>query len=349
MRALVHDRTAHAYLFTGPEGVGKEALALEFAKALLCHSPERRPCEQCSTCHRASRLTHPDLILIVPTPKNAAIEDERAVLESIVKNPYARKRPWNNPSISIDRIRELRRTSALKPLEGHRVVIIAEAEKMTNEGANSLLKILEEPPPKMNLILTTAKPNALLPTITSRCQEIRFGILSDATIEQALIEREKVSLESARLISRMSQGSYYTALQWLDEDLEERREFALEILRGCYSTDLLSRLQLVEETLEKYEKQDLKILFEILSLWFRDALMVSEGRGLGLKEKIVNLDKIDTLQKFVDAFEIIRFETALAELERATQMIERNIQLNLILIVLFTRLQSALKIKGKAA
>ena len=108
-KALDQNRVAHAYLFYGPDGVGKEALAIECAKALLCSAQDARPCQNCSACRRAAGINHPDFVFIFPMPKNASIENEREILDTVARNAYARSKPWASPVISIERIRELRR------------------------------------------------------------------------------------------------------------------------------------------------------------------------------------------------------------------------------------------------
>ncbi len=348
-RALEHQRVPHAYLFNGPVGVGKEAMAIELAKALFCKAEGQRPCDACSACRRVGAFNHPDFIYIFPMPKTAGVEEEREILESLSQEPYARKKPWANPTISIEKIRELRHTSTLKPLEGQRVVIIAEADKMTVEAANSLLKILEEPPPAMHLILTTSRANALLPTIVSRCQEIRFGLLADPDIEAALIEKNLASPEKAGLIARISQGSFSRAIEWVEEDLEDRRNSVVDFMRACLKDDL-SQIEFVEELARKYDKRIIKDILALMLVWLRDALVIVNAPDSQLvsQQQVINIDKLDTLVKFATAFERIDFEDAFLTIEQSIELIDRNVQLNLILIVLLARLQRLLLLKGKA-
>jgi DNA polymerase III subunit delta' len=347
-QALMKDRVAHAYLFHGLDGVGKEALAIEFAQALMCKSAETRPCQSCSACRRVANFNHPDFLFIFPALKSAGVEMEREILDSAAENPYARKKPWASPAISIERIRELRRITRVKPFEGRRIVIIAEAEKMTIEASNALLKILEEPPEHMHLILTTSRVNMLLPTIISRCQEIRFRLLTDEEIEDALVQRKQLSAQQAQLLARMSQGSYSRALEWLEESIFEYRDVVIELLRCCLK-DLISQLQFVEELLKKYDRKTIKDILLLIQIWFRDAMVYSciAGKKNNLNSRIVNVDKLDTLGKFVDAFDEIDYRAALGEVERALELLDRNIQINLIFIVIMVRMQSILKRKGR--
>jgi DNA polymerase III subunit delta' len=346
-RALQHRRIHHAYLFSGPEGVGKEAMAIEFAKALYCTAELDKPCDICQNCHRVAHFIHPDFLYIFPMPKTVAVEEEREILDGLAKEPYLRKQPWANPTIGIDRIRELRHVSVLKPLEMYRVVVIAEVDKMTVEAANALLKILEEPPANMYLILTTSRPQAVLPTIFSRCQEVRFSMLTDQHIEEDLRARKNVPAESARMIARIAQGDYGRALELLEDEVEERRGNVIELLRVALR-DPLSQIEFVEQTLARYDKRMVKDLLSLVLIWFRDVLIWRFGvaQGLAVDAHMVNADRLDVLNKFSAAFQTIEFDPIFQEVERSIELIDRNVQINLILMVLLTRLQRHLVIKG---
>jgi DNA polymerase III subunit delta' len=343
-RALDHQRAAHAYLFTGTDGVGKEALAIEFAKALLCKSEDERPCDNCAVCSRVSHFQHPDFTFLFPSSAKTVAET-RAVLDSVTAHPYKRRRPWAAPTISIDQIRELRRSAILKPLEGRQVAVIAEADKMTIPATNALLKLLEEPPDTLFLILTASQANSLLPTILSRCQEIRLGPLPDNEIEWALVEKEGMAPERAQLLARISQGSYSRALEWADESFNERREQAVDFLRFCLK-DAKSQIELVESFAQGNDKKFVKDILSLVLMWFRDALIL-QGQSADGHKHLVNIDNFETLEKFVSAFESIDFDAAFSEIEQSIQMIERNIHLQLVLIVLMIKLKNSMKLKGR--
>lgn len=347
-RALQNKRLPHAYLFSGAEGVGKEALAIELAKAIFCTAEEPKPCDQCSSCRRVAQFLHPDFFFIFPMPKNASAEEERTILDSIAMDAYNRERRWATPTISIDRIRELRRISSLKPLEGHRVIIIAEAEKMTAEAANALLKMLEEPPPAMHFILTTAQESALLPTIISRCQMVRFALLTDEEIAQALQQRKGLPPEQAQLIAGIAQGSYRRALNWLQESLQNRRELAIEFLRQCIKNEVF-HYAFVEELIKNNERAEIRDLINLILLWFRDVLYAQiMQRSTNTEFPLINADKGETLNKFIAAFEKIDIDRAVISLEEAVKLIDRNVNLQLILVVLMQKLKKCLLLKGKS-
>jgi len=168
-------RIANAYLFIGPSGIGKKFAAIQFAKALNC---KKGGCEECSACIKIGELSHPDVHLIIPDP--------------------------NKDSISIDQMRNMQREAYLKPfLEKFKVYVIEEAGRISEEAANSLLKILEEPPGDTIFILTTSSPQDLLPTIISRCQIIRFTQEFKTREKNLEIEEKAFSLINAGEISHI--------------------------------------------------------------------------------------------------------------------------------------------------
>jgi DNA polymerase-3 subunit delta' len=344
-RALQTGRIPHAYLFSGPAGVGKEAMAIEVAKALFCTGGGERPCDACSGCRRVGRFGHPDFLYLFPMPKTASVEEERRVLDSLVRDPYLRELPWAAPTIGIERIRELRRVSGLKPLEGRRVVVVAEADKMTPEASNALLKILEEPPPEMQLILTTSRDAGLLPTIISRCQRVDFSLLTNAEVAAALSARKEVNGEQAQLVARIAQGNYRHAAELLEENLKERRDLVIEALRICLKDDG-TRIEWAEQVLEELDKRELRDFFGLMLVWFRDALVLFLNRNAVEQDQLVNVDQLEVMNKFIGAFDEIRFDAIFAELEKSIEMLDRNVHPTLILVVLLTRLNQNLILKG---
>lgn len=345
-RALQTGRIPHAYLFTGPAGVGKEALAIEMAKALLCSGTGDKPCDQCSACRRASRFGHPDLLYLFPMPKTASVEEERRVLDSLVRDPYQRELPWAAPTIGIERIRELRRVSGLKPLEGRRVVIIAEADRMTPEASNALLKILEEPPAEMQMILTSSRDAGLLPTILSRCQRIDLTLLTNAEVASALIARKGTTEEQAQLVARIAQGNFRHALELLEENLQERRNLVIEALRICLKDDG-TRIEWAEQVLDELDKREQRDFYSLMLVWFRDALVLTANPEAAAQNQLVNIDQLEVMTNFVKAFSEIRFDAIFAELEKSIEMLDRNVHPTLILVVLLTRLNASLLLKGR--
>ena len=179
-RAVASRRVAHAYLFYGPDGVGKRAAALAFAQTLQCEQGGDDACGACRACDKVSRLIHPDVHVLLPHPSDADPADIAERLRRLAEHPYAAVDFVRRPSLkdataasnkqafyAVGRINaELRQSMSFRPMEGrYKVVIMTDADLMRIEAANAFLKLLEEPGPQTVFILTTSRPDRLLPTI----------------------------------------------------------------------------------------------------------------------------------------------------------------------------------------
>lgn len=199
-------RIPPSLLFSGKAGVGKLRAAVTLAQALNCRNAEGDACGTCAACLRIERGEHPDVRVLRPEGKGGQLKAD-AVRDAIAEIPF---RPF-----------EARR----------RVVIVADAERMNPTTANTLLKTLEEPPWWAMLVLVTANEAALLPTIRSRCQILRFSPLAPEELVALLVDRHAVAPESARLLAAVSRGGLARALELRDEPLRELRAEALRIAR----------------------------------------------------------------------------------------------------------------------
>src|SRR5713101_4993537 len=227
-RLLVGGRVPGSLLFTGEEGIGKKLFALDLAKALNCRNRQGvEGCDECSSCKRISRSTFP--------PFGNADDDKERLIWSEHAD-VAMARPYKN-IIRVPVMRELEREANFRPFEGAaRVFIVADAATMNDHAASALLKTLEEPEPTSHLILTTSNPTALLATIRSRCQIIRFGPIPAEEIEQFLINEKKMPAGAAAVLARTSMGSIGRALAADVEDYRERRNEMLSVLNALVLT-----------------------------------------------------------------------------------------------------------------
>ncbi len=342
--AILNGKVAHAYLFYGPEGVGKDAMAIEFAKALNCERNRGEACDECKTCRGIGELAHPNVKLIfkLPLGKNETKDDspiekldesEIKLIQEQVKlkaqNPYHRITIPRANSIKINSIREIKmEVSHSLLIPGWRVIIVSEADAMTEQAANAFLKTLEEPNPKTVIILTTANKDKLLPTIISRCQLVRFSYLSDDEISNALVERYELTPARARLIARLANGSFGKAIELLDVTVKDKRVKPIDFLATIASGRIVKLLIEIEKIVTDYERSEIENFLHIILTWFRDALMLK----IGLEDKIINVDMIERLRKFIASYGEIDYQRAIALIERAISQVEKNIQLNLILI-----------------
>lgn len=215
-RAAGRGEPHHAYLFTGPEGVGRHRVALGLAQALNCDSADGSACGACSACRRIAGGVHPDVWTVEPEPRE---KDE------------TRKKD----TISVDQVRELQRRVGYKLGEARqRVVVVDPADRLHESAANALLKTLEEPPPRTTFTLIARSPSSVLRTIRSRCQLVRLGALPEATVAAWLVA-SGVPEDRALLRARLGAGSLGRAAALSDEALAERRTLVwgyVDALRG---------------------------------------------------------------------------------------------------------------------
>jgi DNA polymerase-3 subunit delta' len=255
-RAHLEGSLPAALLIHGAKGIGKQHLALWLSRLLLCEAPgPGGPCEECHACYLAGKLEHPDLhwYFPLPRPKKAstpdklaqALEDARGeVLKEIRANPLRTTGDNEPKSLYLAAARSLRRKAQRRPSSGDRqVFIIADAETLapqesSSEAANALLKLLEEPPSGTTLILTSAEPGRLLPTIRSRTTQLHVPPLSQAEVTEFLISEAGVEEGEAHRVGGLSKGAIGRALGFLREGeepgpLEQTRIDALGLLSAA--------------------------------------------------------------------------------------------------------------------
>ncbi len=261
--ALARGQLHHAYLFGGPEGIGKELTARTLAQAANCERASGDACGQCSACRRIADRNHPDMIWVLPEA------------EQIARGWAGRADFSGTPSrdIRIAQIRALQERLSFRPLEARtRFIFICGAEAMNPQAQNALLKTLEEPPPATVLILIAAAPNHLLPTIRSRCLKLSFMPLDTELIAQKLIADKKVAPELAHQCAALSFGSLGAAAALDVKALEKRRE-RLERLTRLDEGDVAEALGFAEQiAAEKGAAPSALALFET---WYRDVALIA--------------------------------------------------------------------------
>jgi DNA polymerase-3 subunit delta' len=349
LSALRTDRLAHAYLFCGPEGVGKDAVALELARLLHCQRGGEEACGECDSCLRVSTMQHPDIQLFtaLPTGKSEvgsdpplaklSVDDLVTVQEEYRKkgeNPYYRVDIPRALVIKITSIREVRREASLTSFGGRkRVFIVSRAEDMEDAAANALLKTLEEPTSDILILMTTANREALLPTIVSRCQQVHFDQLGEEEICQALIARQGVDPLHAALIGRLANGSYTRALELLKTDVFEERTFAVDFIRNALAGNAARVIEDAERIVAWKNRDQVQRFLLTILMWFRDALVLSHGGS------VINLDQQEDLQRFLARNPGADIPAAMTETERALSLLDRNAYIKLVIYTLATRLR----------
>ena len=288
---------AHAYLLVGPRHVGKSTLAFNLAQALNCDGPEL-PCGLCRSCQRILEGKHSDV-----TPIGLDSKTE----------------------IGIDDIRGLQRIANLPPYEGkYKVFIIDDAEYLSTEAANSLLKILEEPPQSVVWFLLVSEEEHLLPTIISRCQRLELKPVPTEQVQEALVNSYNVENSRAKLLAQLCRGRLGWALSALsNDDILEQRSQRIDRLVSLLNASLDQRFAYAQELASQFSK-DRRAGIEIIEIWlnwWRD-LMLIEG---GCQEAIINIDYKAVLEEQARGLSLSEIKTFLIDLCLLEDEISANV------------------------
>ena len=302
-------RVRHAYLFTGPRGVGRRTLALRFAQALMCPTPVEPgvPCGTCSTCRRLDTMQHPDLFVV-------QAEREGGVLR-------------------VEQVRELQRHLALAPYEGpYRLALLLRFEEAHPAAANALLKTLEEPPVPVVLMLTAESAEALLPTIVSRCEVLRLRPLPPEEVAAALQARYGLSAVEARRLAHLAGGRPGQALRWHQqpEHLAQREEHlqALLTLLPASHAERFGFAYRLTRSNEGAAERVRALLLTWLDFW-RDVML----RALGDAAPRVNLDREEVIAQLATQVPAATAVAFVERLQQALYQLERHVNTRLLLEV----------------
>jgi len=319
--SIKNGRLAHAYLFYGEEGRGKEAFALHLARALNCTSEEERPCGECANCQRIAHFNHPDIKFVFPAPKNIKYDQVKEIIKAKAQNPYAALPLTGNKNISIDAIRELKEEAKYAAFEGgYRVVIITGAEYFSREAANSFLKLLEEPPDKFLIILITEALHLMLDTIRSRCQPVYFPEFSDEQIEQ-IVRQYEPEKDDLRPLIRMAHANVKRVFQMLHADYSEQKQWILEFIRAVAVENYFHINELLEKIQNKGGQQAHLELLTLLNGWFSDVLHLQQDEHY---DRLINIDFRESLFKFSKSYPQIKLHEIIESIEKAIRAIEGN-------------------------
>jgi DNA polymerase III subunit delta' len=313
-RMLVSGRLPGALLFAGEEGIGKKRFALEVARALNCRAPQdNEACGVCASCVRSAKLNYPlredadewTQIIWTDHPDVGLVVAPKRVLR-------------------VEQMRQIEKEANFRPFEGKaRVFLIDEADKLNDASANALLKVLEEPPRTSYLILITARPAMLLPTILSRCQMIRFSPLRPAEIESYLVKNEKVDTKTARLRARAAGGSIGRALSGDLVTFTSQRKAMLKVLNALVlSGDRAQLLRSAEQLNEAQYRDEFEERLDVLETLVRDAWMLSLGVA---PEQLVNEDLLGELQEIAHKIDSIRAADWILQIEDLREQMIVNV------------------------
>ena len=303
--AVTENKVSHAYILNGERGSGKKMLANLFATTLLCEEQGPDPCNACHSCHQAESGNHPDIIRVTHEKPN---------------------------TISVDDIRrQVNEDIQIKPYQGpYKIYIIAEADLMTVQAQNALLKTIEEPPAYAVIFLLTENAEALLPTITSRCVMLKLRNIKDTLIRKYLMETMHVPDYKADMCTAFAQGNMGRAIMLASSDhFNEIREEAVQLLKYINEMDISE----VTKAIKKIGTYKLEIndYLDIIMIWYRDVLLYKATKDM---DKVVFKDQISYIQERAKKSSYEGIELILERLEKAKTRLKANVNFDLVMELL---------------
>jgi DNA polymerase-3 subunit delta' len=303
--ALSNQRLHHAYLFAGPEGVGKRTFAMALAKAIHCAESVGDYCGHCASCASIIDSNHADVRLVQPLP--------------------------NKKEISIHQVRELERELRYRSFSGERKIAIVDPASLMNVAAqNALLKTLEEPPENSLIILVTPNAGALLPTLRSRCLRLSFAPLPRQQVAAFLQRQNDISAKDAEFLAAMSMGSIGLAASLDQTTLIEKRRVWIGLLGALRQRDYQGAIAAAEALGAK--REDALAFLNWAQSWYRDVLI---HRVTGTADELINLDMMSQIEQNSAERGVDRALAALEGIAGATAGIQRNLNRRMVLEKLF--------------
>ncbi len=372
LKSVRESRVSHALLFLGQEGAGALPLAFAFAQYISCENRgETDSCGTCKSCYKYERFAHPDLHFILPIvpKKNYAITPDTTKdlvassdfiflwRKAFDENPYQNLNDWFNfleaenkqANIPVDECNELLRKFSLKTYESpYRICIIWQPERLHKDGANKLLKMLEEPPPNSYFILVPEQADLILPTVSSRTQLIKINRPEDEILLRLLVDKEGISHEKAEQVVRLSDGNQREIRRLLQEndsdinqvtDLRNWWVLAFRSVDGKGVKELLEWVDAMQDAGREKQKAYLHYALHI----FRECLLIKNSC-----ENLVRMNDLEknTFSKFPAMINLNNCFSFEDELNQAYYHIERNANGKVIFLDLSIRLGNLLRLKA---
>ena len=299
-------KVSHAYIFSGETGCGKKLLATAFAMSLQCEQRGVDPCLTCSSCKKAMSKNHPDIINIThEKPNSIGIEDIRSqLIDDVAIKPYC---------------------------SSYKIYIISEAEKLTLQAQNALLKTIEEPPAYAVILLLTNNMDALLPTITSRCVKLGLRPVKESMVKEYLMEKLHIPDYQAKMDASLAQGNIGKAKQLAQaEDIAQVAENALRLLRRSGGMELYELVDAIK--MLSADKQNIYDYLDLFTMWFRDVLLFKATREV---DGLVFKDQFNDIKERAGKSSYEGLETIIDAIEKARTRLHANVNFDLVMELLF--------------
>ena len=301
-KAIENHKVSHAYILAGEEGMGRKSLANAFAMTLLCEKGLKEPCMECHSCKQMLSDNHPDVIHVT------------------------HEKPG---SIGVDDIREqINDTIQVRPYSSYyKIYIVDEAEKMTVQAQNALLKTIEEPPSYAVIILMTTNPDAFLPTILSRCIQLKLKPLRDYVVKGYLVEKLGVPVEKAEVYAAFARGNLGKAIHIASsEEFGELYRAVLTLLKNIKNMDLPALLEFIKKLQEDH--LDINECLDFMQLWYRDILMYKVTKDMNL---LIFKVEYKTVSEICSHSSYEGLEAVLEAIDKAKQRLDANVNTELAL------------------
>lgn len=299
-KAIEAHKVSHAYILAGEAGMGRKSLAHAFALTLLCEKGKSEPCMECHACKQVLSGNHPDLVHVT------------------------HEKPG---SIGVDDIREqINDTIMIRPYSSYyKIYIVDEAEKMTVQAQNALLKTIEEPPSYAVIILLTTNPESFLPTILSRCVQLKLKPLKDSVIREYLVGSMGIPENQAELYAAFARGNLGKAIKLADsEDFKHMYDEMLRMLKHVKDMDISELLDYIKKL--KDENMDLYECLDFMQVWYRDALMFKVTKDANL---LIFKDEYSAINEMSKKIGYDGFENILQAIDKARVRLEANVNMEL--------------------
>lgn len=304
-RALETDKISHAYILSGEEGMGRKSLANAFALSLLCERGKKEPCMQCPACRQVLSGSHPDLIHVTHEKPN---------------------------SISVDEIREqINDTIRIRPYSSYyKIYIVDEAEKMTVQAQNALLKTIEEPPAYAVILLLTTSEGAFLPTILSRCVKLKLKPLPDDVVKNYLVGALGVPAAEAEVYAAFARGNLGRAISVsTSETFKNFYREMLKVLTRVKDMEISEFLDSVKKV--KDEEFDVYECLDFFQMWYRDVLLY---KATGDNNQMIFKDQYPVIRDICSKSSYGGLEEILQAIDKARVRLQANVNMELALELL---------------
>ena len=303
--AVKQDKVSHAYILNGPKGSGKKLLAKLFAQELQCENTGDEPCNKCHSCRQAMSGNHPDIIRVTHEKPN---------------------------SISVDEIRvQINEDIQVKPYNGkYKIYIVPDADLMTVQAQNALLKTIEEPPSYAVIFLLTENADSLLPTICSRCVMLKLRNIKDKLVKKYLMETLEIPDYKADVCTAFAQGNVGRAIMLANsEHFNEIKEEAIQLLKNIDTMEVSDLVEAVKRiTAYKIEIND---YLDILMIWYRDVLIYKATKNI---DRVIFSEQLDYIKERAKKSSYEGIETILNALEKAKTRLKANVNFDLVMELL---------------